>query len=133
MQTHVHMHVMQCYICMLGLSWRLDGLRLLGEGMNRAMPSKIDSTSTLADAEETLKDASWRNVSKMDKASIRAEIARLQESGVCFRVQATGALDVDYVYCKWSYLFTLMFTCIYVYIYSIHVYICVYTYMHAYA
>ena len=49
--------------------------------MNRAMPSKIDSTSTLHDAEETLKDASWRKVSKMDKISIRAEIARLQESG----------------------------------------------------
>ena len=45
----------------------------------RAMPSKIDSTSTLQDAEETVREASWRKVAKMDKSTIQAEIARLQE------------------------------------------------------
>ena len=105
-------------MCMLGLSRLLESLDLFGVGcsMKRAMPSKIDSTSTLEDAEHTLKDASWRNVSKMDKASIRAEIERLQESGVGFRVTNACAHLNTTMQVPMKYTFLYRCRCIHVYI-----------------
>ena len=73
--------------------------------MKRAMASKLYSTSTLDDAEETLKAVSWANVGKMDKAAMRAEIQRLQET-VCKCICV----------CMCMHACMCIYICIYIYI-----------------
>ena len=48
--------------------------------MNRAMPSKVHSSSTLCDAENTLSEQTWRKVTPVDRMSMLAELRSLEVS-----------------------------------------------------